>query len=129
MHSVDYFYKKAKDILGHTRDQSEDQRVAALREHLVNTLRDYPKELVFDVFQYYVNQHYQKPEDERSLYDLAESYLPVLSFFLGEPLADEKPFSPEEWSLIREAVNASAEFMDLDQLNALVAVLVEKGEY
>jgi hypothetical protein len=85
--------------------------------------------LVFDVFQFYVNQYYQGPEKERSLYKLAESYLPVLSFFLGEPLADEKEFSPEEWSLIREAVNASAEFMDLDRLNELVAVLVDKGQY
>jgi len=129
MNTIDYFYKKAKTIIKHSEGQVEDQRIAALRDHLVTNLKDFPKELVFDVFNFYLQDYFDQPQQERSLYDLADSFLPILSFFHGEPLAQEREFSDQEWTMIRESISASADFMDLEKLNFLVGVLVEKGQY
>lgn len=125
----DYYYKKAKQTIQNRGSKTEDQVIADLRDVLFEFLPSLPASLRHDIIHYYLDRWLDRPEAERSLYDLAEAPRGFVDLFHGDLQALDRDFEPEEWMLVKETLDASAGEMDMDLLEKIARLLVERGTY
>jgi hypothetical protein len=129
MTASEAYYKKAKEAIRRQEGQNDELVAAQIREVLFSFLKDLPDNLKHDIFNFYLDRYLDDESADRSIYQLAESPMPMIDFMTGQVASVEAEFSEEEWELIKEGINANAEEMDLRLLNQLMTVLVDKKRY
>lgn len=125
----DVYYKRAKQVLKNGQDKAEDQLVAEIRDVLIDSMRDLPSSLQHDIFNFYYDKYLELDNPDKNLYTLCELPMDMLDFLRADIKGDELAFTDEEWAMIREGINATADEMDLETLNRLMTILVDKKKY
>jgi len=129
MTASEAYYKKAKEAIRAGQGKSEELIAGDIREALFYFLKELPDNLKHDIFNFYFDQYLDNEDPNKSLYQLAEGPMPMIDFMTGQVADLNAEFTEEEWSLIKEGINANADEMDLRLLNTLMTVLVEKKRY
>lgn len=129
MTASDAYYKKAKEAIRRAEGRTDQAVADEIREVLFSFLKELPDNLKHDIFNFYFDKYLDDPSEDKSLYQLAEGPMAMIDFMTGQVPSAEAEFSEEEWSMIKEGINANAEDMDLRLLNQLMTVLVDKKRY
>ena len=129
MTASEAYYKKAKEAIRHGEGKPEQQIADDIRDVLFAFLKELPENLKHDIFNFYFDQFLDSEDENKTLYQLAESPMAMIDFMTGQGADLTVEFSEEEWDMIKEGINANAEDMDMRLLNQLMTVLVEKKRY
>ena len=129
MNASEAYYKRAKDAIRRGEGKPEEQTAGDIRDVLFTFLKELPENLKHDIFNFYFDQYLDDESPDKTLYQLAEAPLAMIDFMTGQVASVDAEFTDDEWSMIKEGINANAEDMDLRLLNQLMSILVEKKRY
>jgi hypothetical protein len=123
------YYKKAKEAIRRKQGRPDEEIAGDIRDVLFGFLTELPDNLKHDIFNFYFEKFLDDTNEEKTIYQLAESPLAMIDFMSGLVPAADVSFSEEEWEMIREGINANADTMELRLLNQLMTILVDKKRY
>lgn len=123
MNILEKFYSDAKRRIEKLPDSAFRQELCTF---FVQTIRSYDKSLLplaEDAGQYWLDAHQQDTREEALNWFYA-----LFSLFDGSFSAD-MDFSDEDWESLNMFVSASAESLDMNTVQTLLSVMVERHKF
>lgn len=108
-------------------DADEAQRIDLARDGFAGCLPGLPEEMVGDLFEYFHDRNAPLLQDDHRLGEYSARIGAVIDLFLGNYDHDADPLTMADWQFIRESIDAFALEMDMNTVNYIMALVVDKG--
>ena len=108
-------------------DATPQQRIDQARSGFSACLSGFPEGLVDDVFEYFHDKNAPLLQADGTLPEYSERMGAMLDLFLLDYDVSGDPLTHEDWQFVRDTVDTFAVDMDMDVVNYIMALIVEKG--
>ena len=108
-------------------DASPEERIDLARAGFAGCLSGFPAGLVDDLFEYSHDKNAPLLQADGTLPEYSERLGAMLDLFLQDYDKQGDPLSREDWEFVRESIDAFAVDMDMNVVNYVMALIVEKG--
>lgn len=126
MYGSERFRRRIAKIPKSHPDATEAQRIDIARSGFAGCLAGFPEGLVDDLFEYFHDRNAALLQQNGTLDRYSDRLGAALDLFLLDYDTGTDPFSREDWEFVRESVNAFAVEMDMNVVNYVMALIVEK---
>ncbi|TVQ41113.1 MAG: hypothetical protein EA384_01180 [Spirochaetaceae bacterium] len=127
MYGSERFRRRLLKIPRTHPDASPEQRVDLARSGFAGCLSGFPEGLVDDLFEYFHDKNAPLLQANATLPEYGERMGALLDLFLLDYDVQGDPLPREDWEFIRDSIDAFAVDMDMDVVNYVMALIVEKG--
>ena len=103
------------------------EMIKKVQESFFSSLNFLPKELLWDLFNYYLDLFDKDPNPDKSFKDTAYHLSYIIDLFNGEYAVKEDQIPDEEFEFIRDTVSDNAIRIDEEILLSVMKIVVEKG--
>ena len=108
-------------------DATPQERIDLARSGFAGCLTGFPEGLVEDLFDYFHDKNAPLLQADGTLPEYSERMGAMLDLFLLNYDNEGDPLSREDWQFVRDSIDAFAVDMDMDVVNYVMALILEKG--
>lgn len=126
MYGSERFRRRITKIPRSHPDATEADRVAIARSGFAGCLAGFPEEMVDDLFAYFHDQNAALLQQNGTLDQYSDRLGAALDLFLLDYDTEADPLTRKDWQFVRESIDTFAVEMDMNVVNYVMALIVEK---
>lgn len=127
MYGSERFRRRITKLPKTHADATPAQRIDMARDGFAGCLTGLPEGMVDDLFEYFHDKSAPLLQTDQTLGEYSVRLGAIIDLFLSNYDHQTDPVSPEDWEFVRETVDVFAVDMDMETVNYIMGLIVEKG--